>query len=257
MPNSNVSNSTDVCNQALGEIGHTLFIDDINDNQSDESETCLRFYGQARDEVLRAYAWPCAIKHTQPSPLLPAQLENGVVPQNWRFGFAYPPGCLRLHGVYPYSIRLANDAAADNSSTTPSRTNDNGFRIWHRNPDVYRETRYTRESDDKVGQIILTDETQPIFEYTRAPGKFVAAPDGNGTVFAEDVTQWDPDFVTAVVLNLASKIAGPIKKDTQLGLTKKQQFTMALAEAASNAAGELKKDPDPPPFHIRARRWGR
>lgn len=253
MPNSNVSNSTDVCNQALGEIGHTQFIDDITD-QSDEGTVCSRFYGQARDEALRAYAWPCAIKHSQPTPIVPSTLENGVVPQNWRFAFAMPFGCLRLHGVYPYSARLAADAARDAAASTPSRWNDNGFRIWHRNPEVYRETRYVRESDDIAGQIILTDEMQPIFEYTRAPGKFVTTPDGD--VFAELVDQWDADFVKAVVLNLASKLAGPLKKDTQLGITKKQEFAAALAEAASNAAAELKKDPEPPPGYIRARHWG-
>jgi hypothetical protein len=246
MSNSNVSNSADVCNQALGAIGHTSFIDDITD-QSAEAIACSRFYGQARDEALRSFAWPCAIKHKQPAAIPPASLEGGVVPQNWRFAFALPDGCLRLHGVYPYSARLAADAAIDTGSSTPTQWNDNDFRIWHRSPDVYCETRYVRESDDNVGQIILTDEPQPILEYTRAPGRFI------GGVFTEDVKQWDADFVAAVVLNLASKIAGPLKKDTALGLEKQREYAAALSMAASTADQELLRDPEPPPSWIMAR----
>jgi hypothetical protein len=254
MPNSNVSSPGDVANLALGNIGHTQFLDTL-DEDSVEGSTCKRFFGQARDEILRDAVWPFAIKHSELAPLDPSTLENGVVPQSWRFAFAQPKGCIRLHGVFPFSTRLAadaaRDAAAQKAGATPSRWNDNGFRIWHRNPALFRETRYVRESDDNVGQIVLTDEAQPIFEYTRATGKFL---DG---VFTDDVTQWDSDFVSAVAYRLGHYIAGPLAKDMSKAAEQFKLSEDALAKASANAAQEIQKDPDPPPAFIRARRWGR
>lgn len=255
MPNGNVSNSTDVCNQALGEIGHTQEIDDISTDQSTEATICQRFYGQARDEVLRAAVWPFAIHHAPLVLLDPAGLEGGVVPQGYRFAALFPVGSLRFFGLFRNSRRLALDASRDTaaieSGATPTRFNDNGFRVWHRNPAEFEKIPYAREADNNKGQILLFDEREPIAEFQKAPGRF--NPDGT---FTEDVTQWDADFATAVVMNLASKLAGPIKKDPALGMQKKQLYKVAIGDASASAEQELQHDPQPLPNFIRARNWG-
>lgn len=253
MPNGNVSNSTDVCNQALGHIGWTQRLTSLAD-QTPSGVMCTAFYGQARDEVLRATIWPFAVHHLQLAPIDPAALENKIVPQQFRFAFLYPAACLRFWGLFRYSNRLSIDAQRDTTAVqtgaTPTRWNDNGFRLWHRNPADFEKIRYVRESDSNVGQILLSDEREPVAEFLRSPGKTV-----NG-VFVEDVTQWDPDFVRAVALLTASYLAGPLKKDTALAAQMLQAYKAAIGEASANAEQEIQQDPQPLPNFIRARRWG-
>ena len=252
MPNNNVSGSTDICNQALAHIGWTRSLNSIND-ATPEGTTCLAFYGQARDEVMQEFDWPFLTHHLRPALLDPVLLENGVVPQNWRFAVLEPPACLKLHGVYRFSDLLDNAAQTDKASieagTAPVRWNNNDFRIWHRNPDQYRQVRYTRESDANLGQIILTDCDLPIIEYLGNTGKTV-----NG-VFQEDATQWDPDFVACVAERLASYLAGALKKEPALRMELKQASKASIAQAASRAAQEIQKDMDPLPLYMQQRRW--
>ena len=252
MPNNNVSDSTDVCNQALAHIGWTRSLNSIAD-QTPEGTACSAFYGQARDEVMQEFDWPFLTHHLRPALLNPALLENGVVPQNWRFALLEPPGCLKLHGIYRFSTLLDQDASIDTAAIqageTPTRWNNSGFRIWHRDPDVYRQVRYTRESDANLGQIILTDCNEPILEYLGNTGKVV------GGVFTEDVTQWDPDFVACVAERLAAYLAGALKKEPELRTQLKQMSKASIAQAASRAAQEIRKDPDPLPVYMQARRW--
>lgn len=244
MPNVNVSSPEDVANQALAAIGHTLFITSLG-GQDPTSTTCNRLLGQARDEVLRAFAWPFAIRHARLPLLDPVVLAAGAVPQGWRFALKLPTDVIRLHGIYRYSGIIAS---ADSSDTTaieagnvPSRHNLDGYRIWHRNPSVYQQVRYVRETDANVGQIILTDCNEPILEYT-----------GTST----DVTQWDPDFVRSVSMLLGSYLAGPLKKDTALAGQLLAAYHDAISEAVSNADMEMQRDPDPLPTYMRARRYG-
>jgi len=254
MPNGNVSAAADVCNQALAHIGWTRRMTSLAD-QTPEGVNCTAFYGQARDEVLRATIWPFAVHHLALAPIDPATLENGIVPQQFRFAFPMPAACLRFWGLFRYSNRLAVDASRDTTAVQtgakPTRWNDNGYRLWHRNPADVEKVRYVRESDANVGQILLSDEREPVAEFLRAPGKTVAG------VFTEDVTQWDPDFVRAVALLLASYLAGPLAKDTAKAGQMLQAYKQAIGEAAANAEQEQQQDPQPLPNFIRARNWGR
>lgn len=78
-----------ICNIALGRIGHTEFIDTLDD-ATVAAEMCKRLYPQARDEVLEALDWPFARRRYKPAAILETTLDLGDVPSGWSFAFALP-----------------------------------------------------------------------------------------------------------------------------------------------------------------------
>ena len=55
-----MASEVDLCNNALGQLGEDS-ITSLDDN-SKKARLCKRFYPDARDTVLRAYPWRCAIE---------------------------------------------------------------------------------------------------------------------------------------------------------------------------------------------------
>ena len=84
MSNSIVS----ICNQALGKIGISQFIANLETEQSNEARVCRVYYEAARDRVLQAMPWGFA-KRT-------AELQDiGTPPAGWLMRYRYPNDCLK------------------------------------------------------------------------------------------------------------------------------------------------------------------
>lgn len=94
------SSATDICNLALGQIGHTAFIQNIETEDSDEADICNQYYEQDRDEVLSLAHWRCAGGRWLPAALDPTTLENGRVPTGWCYAFPYPPDGIKMREIW-------------------------------------------------------------------------------------------------------------------------------------------------------------
>ncbi len=82
------NSSAGICNQALGKIGISQFIADLDTEQSNEARVCRVYYEAARDRVLSAMPWGFA-KRT-------AELQDiGTPPAGWLFRYRYPNDCLK------------------------------------------------------------------------------------------------------------------------------------------------------------------
>jgi hypothetical protein len=80
-----------ICNQALGRIGISKFIDDY-DEASTEARVLRIFFEGARDRVLQAMPWGFA-KRTR-------ELQDiGSPPAGWLFRYRYPNDCLKARKV--------------------------------------------------------------------------------------------------------------------------------------------------------------
>ncbi len=139
----------DICNQSISHLGISNEIADYDLESSKEAQACRRFYEQARDEVLRAFAWPFATKTAS---------LGGVVDDpttEWQYGYTYPADAVRVH-------RIHNGSAI--------RVEDEGTRVEF------------GVSYGASGNLLYTDQRDAVIEYTyretnteRFPADFVNA----------------------------------------------------------------------------------
>ena len=78
-----------ICNVALARIGHTQFIETLDDAPT-EAEVCRRLYPACRDEVLELIDWPFARRRYKPAQIVATTLDLGAVPGGWSYAFALP-----------------------------------------------------------------------------------------------------------------------------------------------------------------------
>lgn len=120
-----------ICNMALGHVGHTQFIDDLDSEQSNETAVCNMYYEQARDFVLEAFPWSEA----------KAYFTLGLVEEDpnddWDYSYRYPSDCLFVRRIV---------SALGKSDPNPPP--------------------YEIGSDD-TGKLIYTDQEDAIIEYTK------------------------------------------------------------------------------------------
>jgi hypothetical protein len=77
----------DICNMALGRLGISQFIGNLETERSNEAGTCRIFYESARDRVLEDFPWSFA-KRT-------VELQDiGTPPADWQYRYRYPNDCL-------------------------------------------------------------------------------------------------------------------------------------------------------------------
>jgi hypothetical protein len=196
-----------IWNLALSEVGNSVEVQ-AEDENSAEANACRRFYAQVRDELLEAFPWPFA-KVTVPLVVVETQPTT-----EWAFAYRYPVDCLTFRRI----IGVARN-----------------------------ETRQTRVpyliGRDSTGQLIYTDWTNAIGEYTLA---------------LEDTTQFAPSFAKALAYKLASDIAPRVAGGDpyKLGQIAWQKFTRQIEIAQSNALNEEQVEEAPDAEFIRAREGG-
>jgi hypothetical protein len=91
-----MSSEADICNQALSHLAVSTEIQDLAIEKSKEAQACRRFYAPARDEVLRAFAWP---KQTV-KELLALVDEFDSDENDWGFSYRYPSDAITVRKLF-------------------------------------------------------------------------------------------------------------------------------------------------------------
>lgn len=104
-----VASDVQLCNMALSRIGSAERIQSLTDTTKNEAVQCNLFYAQTRDEVLRTFAWPCAITRKTLSALSDIDLN----PYDYAYQLPEDPYCLRVLNL----IDLANATYDDLDGT--------------------------------------------------------------------------------------------------------------------------------------------
>lgn len=87
----------DLCNQALGRIGHSMPIQSLGlTDKSEAGLLCGRLYAPTRRALLTECFWPFSLR-CEPLALLPDKLPGFV------HAYAYPADALHVHAVLPAS----------------------------------------------------------------------------------------------------------------------------------------------------------
>lgn len=206
----------DICNDALAVLGDAANVSSISPpDTSAQAGHCARFYPMARDQLLEMHPWGFATKRTS------LALLNETCNQ-WQYVYALPGDCLRplevmdptapddfstpipLYGVYPYPY--------------PGQSNL---------PAVYTAQPYIVETDSTGAKILYTNQANAQLIYLAT---------------VTDTTKFSPLFTEALVILLASKLAGPIVKGQegrQLAAALRQEFmTTWFAKAAASDANQ-------------------
>ncbi len=133
-----------ICNVALARIGHTQFIDTLDD-ASTEAEVCKRLYPACRDELLELIDWPFARRRYKPAQILATTLDLAAVPGGWAYAFALPtdgiPNGIRKIGSGLHVER--EDQAVPYDIEYDNRTQQNILLIDVATPEVVYTMRLT------------------------------------------------------------------------------------------------------------------
>jgi hypothetical protein len=88
-----MASKTEIANLAIGHLGYTKFIANIETEQSKEAKAANRFYDMARQAVLRDFHWDFAKIYK----------SLGLIAENptdeWRYSYEYPTDCLMIRRV--------------------------------------------------------------------------------------------------------------------------------------------------------------
>lgn len=82
-----------ICNMALSHVGHTQFIDSLENERSNEASVCNLHYVPSRDFVLQVFPWPEATKYAT------LGLVEETPNDDWLFSYRYPSDCLFVRRV--------------------------------------------------------------------------------------------------------------------------------------------------------------
>lgn len=204
---------TAIVNASLTYIGHTQFVDDLEDIEDDSAERAIALANFDADLrfVLRAFDWPFATARARPAQLDATTLALGEVPGGWTYAFALPATSLKIRGIY----------------------------AGVRNPRTDEQVKYVLERDTALGiTVILTDEPAPEVVFT---------------ALVDDVSMFPPDFDDALAWRHAIKQAAALRKDPKTVQLAAAGYRDALAVAWSNAARENRGDDPPAPDWIAGR----
>lgn len=94
-----VTTAAEVCNLALVAIGHTSFIDDL-DEDSAEAAVAKAIYATARDACLERFAWKFAALRKALADLGEAAVRDG-----WDFAYALPADCITPRAIVLEGVR--------------------------------------------------------------------------------------------------------------------------------------------------------
>lgn len=211
-----------ICNLALGRIGVSQYIEDIND-QNVNARSCKQFYDLCRQQVLQDFPWNFAR-----GVVALAELADDP-PPGWGYVYRYPTDCLQARAI------------SDESGVRSSTWNTRQFLSW----DQWAATIPRRQSWQVMGdtnqpgaRIIITDIPEAFLWYT---------------VDVDQVNQFTPLFASALAWKLAFELCGAIKADARLRDAAAQQYEFEKSKAAANSMNEETPDPAPDSPSILAR----
>lgn len=193
-----------ICNMALGNIGITQTIENIDDN-NERARVCKLYYEATRDQVIRAMSPNFA------QAFVALAVVTGDPPPGWAYQYRYPTDCL-----YAHQITDVNGSRVLALSCTNGTLNETVPQV----PSIP----YTVMSDQSgSGRIIATDQEDAVLWYVRR---------------VTDTNDFDPEFVMAMAWALAANIAIPMKVNANVAQFAATQARSMLGEAATGTMSE-------------------
>lgn len=210
-----VSSNTEIANLALGHLGISRPIGNMDTEKSTEAQACRTYYDVILEDLINEIPWShckkfAALQLVTGSLSAPATTE-------WIYAYRYPPDCLQFIRIV--SARLNND-------TRQSRVP------------------YTIAADD-VGLLI----------YTNWPTSTLITPQCQYTFKNDNVEQFPPNFVLAFSYVLAMRIAKMVTAGdpANLGAQCKTEFEATMRNAANANVNEEQRPEEPQSEFVRAR----
>lgn len=192
-----------ICNMALGNIGITQTIENINDN-NERARVCKLYYDTMLAQLLRKHRPNFA------QSVVALALVSGDAPPGWAYQYRYPTDCL-----------FADEL-----------TDEDGARIRTENYDpsaVVIEPRIpfeVRADPTSTGRIIVTDLEDAYLWYTKR---------------ITDPNQFDPEFVMGFSWALAAAIAMPLKVAPNVANYARNMAQAMAGEAQTGSLSEAER----------------
>lgn len=189
-----------ICNMALGNIGITQTIENIDDN-NERSRVCKLYYETLRDQLVR---------RTQPNfaqTFVALAVVAGDPPPGWAYQYRYPTDCL-------FARLVTDENGARQAADTLFQTDT----VADPPPTPFE----VRADPSSSGRIIVTDQPEAVLWYTKR---------------VTDTNDFDPEFTMGLSWALAAAIAIPMKVNAnvaQFAANNARQF-MGEAEVGSRS----------------------
>jgi hypothetical protein len=112
------TSEAEICNKALARIGHKVFIDDLETDQSEEAEVARLFYADERDSLLMEAPWPFAVRRA-----LLAEVNYTTEParDGWARIYKLPADLLEPLYIWPGGITVPTNISTPLGAVDPLR----------------------------------------------------------------------------------------------------------------------------------------
>lgn len=174
----------EVCNVALTSIGAKARIANLQTDQSEEGSRCRRFYPVARKMLLQRCSWSFATRRTELAAVTDARTEE------WAYAYGIPDNSVRVFAVLPPNA--GDDVSVHGASGAISRSTTGLYTAG----DIvtgYTPQKFTVEQTADGHQVIYTNVENAVARYN---------------VLVTDVTQYSPQFLHALSMQIAALLAG-------------------------------------------------
>lgn len=236
-----VNSQVSICNMALGHLAVGKQIAALTD-ATQEARLCSLFYDTAKDEVLRAFAWPFA---TLTVSLAMVQQQPTF---EWAWSYRLPSDCLAARRILNGSV---------NVTPFPSIFADPLPYPAFSSRIMTAQTRIPyRIMADSAGGLLYTD-CPPVAAIPATPNSLAqpALPQLEYTAEQDTPAFYAADFCQALAYRMASYIAPALTGGDpfKLGQQALQMYQWAITTAQANAGNEEQPDQLPESEATRAR----
>lgn len=200
-----MQDKTSICNFALGQIGHTKRIADIESERSAEAEACRTYYDVARRNALSDFPWSFTKRVANLAIL------TGETHPLWGLVYAMPADCLEPIAIIQEGI---NQVLADTQTLYYTGQRLNGHTI----PESLRVPFSKGLTADGKKRTILTNQEDAILEYKAD---------------IEDASLFTSSFAEAVGWRMAAYLANAIAKSPSLAQQAQSYYNMIGQQAAA------------------------
>lgn len=211
-----MATAADICNRALSRVGHTEFIDSL-DERTEAGRVCALNYPLTLAAVLAAFPWRFATRRAELAQLVDGE-RNG-----WAYAFVLPSDCVRAgpiwNGLDP--LTSAIDLAA-----------------WEEWQGYAGQVPYELEDDPAAGRILLANQDTVSLSYVSD---------------AVAMSRYPAPFVEAVAWALAGELALAFAKKPQVAQLAQQGYVQALATAKASELNQAQPTTEARPSSISAR----
>lgn len=177
-------NKTTIVNIALGRIGSSKQVANVDTDRSNEAVQARTFFEPAVRFTLRDFPWPFATAYADLALVSGSSTE--AANNDWQYSFRLPPDCI-------FARRIAVEGVGRNNP----------------NPPPFRTGR------DEQGSLLFTDEPEVNLEYTT----YVDDPEAFDDVFASALS-WKLGADLAPALSRIKDMAKTCMQMYQIDLTK-------------------------------------